>query len=105
MEIKQENKKFSDENFTKFQKIVDLENDLKIKSHKTEEKDAEITKLKNINSEINYKLVIAQNEIKANKLSFESKKVELQKEIEKLLKNNELLKKENDGSKEQLQVI
>jgi len=84
---------------------VDLENDIKIKSHKIEEKDAELIKLKNLNSEVNYKLVIAQNEIKANKLSFESQKVELQKEIEKLLKINEILKKENEESKEQLKVI
>ena len=83
---------------------MDLENDIKIKSHRIEEKDAELIKLKNLNSEVNYKLVIAQNEIKANKLSFESQKVELQKEIEKLLKNNENLKKENDESKEQLKV-
>jgi hypothetical protein len=82
-----------------------LENDIKIKSHKIEEKDAELIKLKNLNSEVNYKLVIAQNEIKANKLSFESQKVELQKEIEKLLKINEILKKENEESKEQLKVI
>ncbi len=82
-----------------------MENDIKIKSHKIEEKDAELIKLKNLNSEVNYKLVIAQNEIKANKLSFESQKVELQKEIEKLLKINEILKKENEESKEQLKVI
>ena len=77
--MKIENKKFSQENFHKFQKIVELENDQKIKLHKVEEKDSEISKLKNLNSEISYKNIISQNEIKANKISFDSQRIELQK--------------------------
>ena len=102
--MKNENGKFSSENFQKFQKIVELENEVKIKSHKSEEKDVEIHKLKTQNSELAYKHILSQNEIKANKLSFDSQRIELQKEIEKLLKNNDTLKKDNLELNEQLKV-
>ena len=82
-----------------------MENDIKIKSHKVEEKECEVAKLKNINSELSYKNIILQNEIKANKIGYDSQRNELQKEVEKLIKNNEIFKKENTDLSEQLKVF
>jgi len=47
-ELKVENTKLSQENFNKFQKKVEIENELKIKSHKLEEVQTEKSKLKKI---------------------------------------------------------
>jgi len=99
-----ENKKLSSENFDKFQKLNSLEGDLKLKSHKIDELEKEKNKLKKSNEEADGKVKNFEYKIKTINTNNENHIKELKKEIDKVVKINEIQKKEIFEYKSQIEV-
>ena len=94
----------SNENFNKFDIINSLQNDLKLKNHKFEEVKKENEKyLKTINL-LENQIMEGEYNIKSKKAFYENQTKELKKELDKLVKNHETLKKDYELCKDNLKV-
>ena len=99
-----ENKKLSNENFEKFQKINSLEGEIKIKLHKIEEFEKDGIQYKRKIEELETKTKNFEYMIKTINLNNENQIKELKKEIDKLVKINESNKKDIVTYKTQIEV-
>ncbi len=92
--LNNENKKFSGENFEKFQKINSIEADIKMKTHKIDELEKERNKLKKSFEDADSKTKNLEYMIKTINVNNENQIKEFKKEIDKLFKINEQQKNE-----------
>lgn len=102
IELRSSNQDFKEQNEEKFKIISQMQNELKLKTYQYNEKVNEIGKYQKEKTEINSKLMEFEYKNKVGKMLNESKSKELIKELDKLVKTNELLKKENNDLKEKL---
>jgi chromosome segregation ATPase len=103
--LNNENKKLSNENFEKFQKINSLEGELKIKTHKIDEIEKEKNKLKKSFEDADAKIKNFEYMIKTINSNNENQIREFKKEIDKLVKASELQKNEINQYKTQIEVF
>jgi len=103
--LNNENKKFSGENFEKFQKINSIEADIKMKTHKIDELEKERNKLKKSFEDADSKTKNLEYMIKTINVNNENQIKEFKKEIDKLFKINEQQKNEIIEYKMQIDVI
>lgn len=99
-----ENKKLSSENFDKFQKLNSVEGDLKLKTHKIDELEKENNKLKKVNEEADGKIKNFEYKIKTINSNNENHIKELKKEIDKVVKINDILKRKISEHKTHIEV-
>jgi chromosome segregation ATPase len=103
--LSNENKKLSSENFEKFQKINSLEGEIKIKLHKIEEYEKDSIICKRKIEELETKTKNFEYMIKTINVNNENQIKELKKEIDKLVKINDINKKDIISYKTQIEVI
>lgn len=103
--LNSENKKLSNENFEKFQKINALEGELKIKTHKIDELEKEKNKLKKSFEDADAKIKNLEYMIKTINVNNENLIKEFKKEIDKLVKVTEQQKIEINEYKTQIEVM
>lgn len=101
-ELKLSNQTYKEQNEEQFRFITQMQNELKLKTYQVNEKINDINKHKKEKNEIDCKLKEMEYKNKVNKMLNESKNKELLKEVDKLVKTNELFKKENTDLNEKL---